>query len=320
MKIGIIGTGAYSAALAYHLQKKEENEIVLWTENYRLVKKFEKKRRFNFLPTEQEFNENVNVSSSLETAMKDSNLLIILVGSKYFEKTIKNMKAYYQKSVPILVGTKGMDLKNKMFFSDMTRKTLKCNSYSFFAGPTFAKELPKDNTFSLTVAGSNKLGFNKFKAVWKENINLNYTNDLYGLEILSVLKNIYAIGSGILKGLNVSNNIYYTYVTDIINETKKIIKKCNGLESTIFEYGGIGDLLLTCNSETSRNFTLGNMIGKKLEKKEIDLYKKDNTIEGLTSLENIMPFLTKYKLHDTYLEKIFKIVMLEKDPNEELGF
>lgn len=314
MKIAIIGTGVYSTALTYHLQKVKENNICLWTENLKLAQKFQKKQKFDFLSKDIVFNDNVRLSTSLEETLKEADILFILVGSKYYENTIENIKPFYDKKIPIFVGTKGMNLEKCAFFSDITRKQLKCHSYSYFAGPTFAKDLTTEDNFAFTVAGSNKLGYVKFKTLWPSNIKFEFTSDLYGLEIMSVLKNIYAIGSGIIRGLDCSESTYYTFITDIIKEIKSIIKKCNGYEETMLSYGGIGDFLLTSHSKKSRNYTLGKMIGTKNEIKEIEEYKNNTTIEGLESLSNIENFIKKMKLTNSILEKIYFIVIQGQSP------
>ncbi len=314
MKIAIIGTGVYSTALTYHLQKLKENSICLWTENLKLAQKFQKKKKFDFLSKDLIYNDNVRLSTSLEETINQADILFILVGSKYYEKTIQEIKPYYDKKIPIFVGTKGMNLETCTFFSDLTRKQLKCNSYSYFAGPTFAKDLTTEDNFSFTIAGSNKLGFIKFQTLWPSNIKFEFTRDLYGLEIMSVLKNIYAIGSGIIKGLDCSESSYYTFITDIIKETKTIIKKWSGFEETILTYGGIGDFLLTSHSKKSRNFTLGKMIGTKTNKKEIVEYQQNTTIEGLESLNNIENFIKKTKLENSIVETIYQIVIQEQNP------
>ena len=172
-----------------------------------------------------------------------------------------------------------MDLENISFFSDYTRKFLKCNSYTFFAGPTFATDVITDSPSYLTFAGSNRIGYKKLERIFPESFKLSFTFDLNGLELCSILKNIYAIGSGILNGLKVNDSIYYGYITQITQELQKVILKNYGNKDTILEFGGIGDLLMTTNSKTSRNFTLGHKIGSKISKEEIQKYLEENTVD-----------------------------------------
>lgn len=314
MKIAVIGTGVYSAALVYHLQQKSENQIYLWTENAKLVQKFSKRRKFDFLSKEIVYKENVFLSANMEDVMKDASAVFIVVGSKYFKQTLCAIKPYYKSQVPIFVGTKGMDFQKNIFFSDITRTFLKCHSYYYFAGPTFAKDIIKDSSFSLTVAGSNRLGVSVFSSLWHDGITLEYIRDLNGLEILSVLKNVYAIGCGILKGLHVSKSRYYVFLTNVLREVMDILKTCDGDITTLSCYGGIGDLLLTCNSETSRNFTLGNMIGEKKDASSIADYVQKTTVEGYENLKEMASFLSHLKLKHTILERIYSVVIEKSQP------
>lgn len=314
MKIAILGTGLYSTALTYRFQKRKDNDIYLWTESNELIEKFNKTRKFEFLSKKIKFESNVFLSNDYKEVLEDASVIFILVGSKYFKDTLTNIKPFYKKNTPIFVGTKGMDLDKVCFFSDYTRKYLKCNSYSFFAGPTFATDVITDGPSYLTFAGSNKIGYKKLDRILPEKFEYSYTDDLHGLELCSVLKNIYAIGSGILTGLKVSDSIYYGYITRMTQELQKIILKNLGNDTTILTFGGIGDLLMTSNSKTSRNFTLGYKIGSKATKEEIEKYLETNTIEGYENLQNILNALTKWKFKNSILKQIYDIVIENADP------
>lgn len=316
MKIALIGTGLYSTAITYHLQKMKDNEIYLWTENQKLAKEFKNKRKFEFLSKNIKFDSNVYVSNDIQTVITDASVVFLLISSKYFENTLKEIKPFYKKNTPIFVGTKGMDLEHIKFYSDITRKFLKCNSYSFFAGPTFAKDLLTDYPFSLTYACSNNIAIKKIPRIFPEYIEYETTKDLYGLEITAVLKNIYAIGCGILEGLKVPESVYYSYLTKVLKETNIIIKKCNGDTDTLLSYGSIGDFLMTTSSKNSRNYTLGKMIGSKAKKTEIEEYKQKNTLEGLENLLKIPNLLHKLKIKNSILETLYQIIQEEKKCKE----
>lgn len=314
MKIAILGTGLYSTALTYQLQKRKDNDIYLWTEQENLISKFNKNHKFEFLSKKIKYDSNVILSNDYQIVLEDASIIIIMVSSKYFKETLTNIKPFYKKNTPILVGTKGMDLEKIEFFSDYTRKYLKCNSYTFFAGPTFAANLILDGPFYFSFGGSNKIGYKKLDRLLPEQFTYHYISDIHGLELCSVLKNIYAIGSGILNGLKVTDSIYYGYITKMIQELQSIIIKIWGNEKTILTYGGIGDLLMTANSKTSRNFTLGLKYGNKSSKEEIKAYLKENTVEGFESLQNIMNFLNKWKIKNSLIEKIYDIIINEANP------
>lgn len=316
MKLAIIGTGLYSTALTYHLQKMKDNEIYLWTENPDLVSSFENKRKFEFLSKNIKFDSNVYLSCDLEKTVLDASAIFILSSSEYFNEILKELKPLYKKNTPIFVGTKGMDLENIKFFSDITRKYLKCNSYTFFAGPTFAKDLLTNYPFSLTFAGSNNIGLKKISRIFPDYVEIETTKDLYGLEVIAVLKNIYAIGCGILDGLKVPESIHYSYLTKAFKETNTIIKKCNGDVDTLLSFGAIGDFLMTTGSKKSRNYSYGKMIGSKVKKNEIENYKKTNTLEGLENLLKIPNFVHRLKLKNSVLELLYQIINEEKSCKE----
>ena len=314
MKIAMIGTGVYSTALTYQLQKQKENDIYLWTEQPILVNKFNRFHKFDFLSKKIKFDSNVFLTAEIEEALQDASVIFILTSSKYFLEILTTIKPHYKKNVPIFVGTKGMNLEKNQFFSELTRKYLKCNSYTFFTGPTFANDLLGNAPFHLTFAGSNKIGYQKISRIFPTNLKAEYTNNLNGLELLATLKNIYAIGSGILAGEKVTDSVYYGYLSELLKETSTLLKKIYNSPETIFTYGGIGDFLLTTNSKNSRNFTLGKMIGSKDSHENINQYLKKTTVEGYDNLKQIPLFLNTFKIKNSILFRIYQIVFEEKEP------
>jgi len=108
--------------------------------------------------------------------------------------------------------------------------------------------------------------------------------------------------------------VYYGYLTKITKELQTIIPKIWGEKDTLLTYGGIGDLLMTTNSKTSRNFTFGYKIGSKVSQEEKEKYIKENTIEGYLNLQLILKFLNKWKIKNSMIEKIYQIVINEANP------
>ena len=105
-------------------------------------------------------------------------------------------------------------------------------------------------------------------------------------------------------------------MSKIIREANDIIQKVYGSSSTLLTYGGLGDLLMTSNCTTSRNFTFGTLLGKNTKQEDIEKYKQENTIEGLENLKHIPLFLKKIKSKNSIISQIYQIVFEQDEPKK----
>ena len=143
-------------------------------------------------------------------------------------------------------------------------------------------------------------------------IKIQYTKDLIGVSICGAIKNIMAIGFGILDGAAYSDSSKFLYLTNAIYEIKYLISTLHGQDKTILSYAGIDDIMMTCTSSTSRNYTLGKMIGSKLPKETIDEYKNKTTIEGLGTAKAIYELAKQKKIILPLTNSIYQILYEEK--------
>lgn len=319
MKIAVIGVGAFSTAFATLLEGNKDNDIFFWTEQESIVKSFKKSHKFEQFHKTNKFTSNINVSNELSEVLKDASLIFIMVSSKYYMETIQNIKPFYEKDTPIFVGTKGMDYENNRFFSEQSRRILKCNSYNYFSGPNFAKEMILDYPSCFTIAGTNKIGYQKLFRALPEDTKMEFTFDLYGLELMGILKNICAIGTGILSGLKVPSGLYYAVLVRMIRDIENMIGKVYGSRESLFTHGGLGDLLMTSNGKTSRNYSFGKLIGSCAKETEIEEYLNKNTVEGYESLQGISAFLKKKNIKCNYIPLLYSIVFEKRNPNDILS-
>jgi glycerol-3-phosphate dehydrogenase (NAD(P)+) len=113
------------------------------------------------------------------------------------------------------------------------------------------------------------------------------TRDVVGVEICASVKNVMAIASGILEGMGVTDSTRALFLTESLNDIKELIHALGGKKNTILSFAGFGDILMTCTSHTSRNFSFGYIIGKGASQSEIDEYLLNTTVEGMYTLKSI---------------------------------
>ena len=140
------------------------------------------------------------------------------------------------------------------------------------------------------------------------------------MEICGSIKNVIALASGILDGLNANESTKAMLITDAMHDMEEILDAFDCNKRTVLSYAGIGDLLLTCTSTKSRNFSFGKLIGTKPPKEEIENYIKNNTIEGYYTLKSIYQLLKNKKVSIPIIDLIYEITVEGNNPELLFSF
>jgi len=303
MNILTIGAGAYGLALSTILNEK--NEVTVYSSIEKEIDELKKTYKKETMFPNIELPKTIKFTNKIE---EKYDLIILALPTNIIEQELEKIKQNI-KDIPVIITSKGIH-KNKLPY-EIVKEILNPKELYVILGPSFAKDVIEKQTISLTLAPK------KIPDIFnKEYVKIETTEDILGVELCGIIKNIFAIAAGILEGLNVSESTKAAFLTKIINETKQIIKKLGGNENTIFLSCGIGDILLTCTSKNSRNFKLGYIIGQEKNKKEIDDYINSTTIEGLKSLTEISEDLKKEKI----IKLIHNIIYNGKNPKELIKY
>ncbi len=314
MKITIIGTGAYSIAIALMLAKKKNNYIVMWSENSNLVDDYQKNHQTPIFPKLKMPN-NIEITNSYQEALKETNLIFLITSAKYIIDVCKNMELYY-KNTPICIASKGIHHESLSTLADLVKKRLKTNNIAVISGPTFAIDLVNENPCALAIAGFNKKTVSLvIENLQNTTLKLRYSSDIKGIQLCGSLKNIIAIAAGILKGLGCTESTQAFLINEAVHDLKEMIHALGGKKKTILSYAGIGDLLLTCSSEKSRNFSFGEVIGRTKDKNKILDYLDNFTVEGYYTLLSISKLLEKKGINIPLIKTIYNIVYENENPD-----
>lgn len=290
MKVCILGTGAFGVALGLNVYENNHN-VVMWTKfddeaNYLL-----KHRMSPTLPNVL-LDEGIKISTNLEESIKDSELIICVVPASAVRSTMEEVKKYIKDNQHICIASKGIEQDTCKFVYNIVKEIINTDKISVISGPTFAIDVANKVPVGLSLASTNKETINITKQVLQNNhIKLRETDDIIGVEVCGSIKNVMAIASGMLNGMNMPISTQAMLVTELCNDIKYLIEDLGGYKGTIASFAGFGDIMLTCTSPKSRNFTLGKLIGSKSKKKVITNYIETNTIEGLYTLKSIVKIL-----------------------------
>lgn len=318
MKVCILGSGAYGLALS-HILNNNYNEIIIWTFNeYEkdelLTKRKSSKLNNYILP------KNINVMTNIKKAIENASLIVIAVPTHAIKNVLKEIKQYYKKTMNILIASKGLENVTGKFTVSIVEEELKTKKVSIISGPTIASDIVQNNIVGLTLAGTNKKTNKIIKEILKnDNLIIEETKDIIGVQICGTIKNILGIASGILSSMNISDSTYSLFLTKALSDTKNLIYKLGGDKSTILTLSGIGDIFLTSTSINSRNFTYGTIIGKN-QIKEAEKYAKNNTVEGLYSLKELKKLMEKHNTKMNLITIINDIINNKKGKDELLNY
>lgn len=319
MKIGLFGTGAYGMALSSILIDNN-CEVTMWTKFEEEKNNLEKTRMNEQYIPNFKLDKSIKITTSVEECIKDKDLLIIAIPAAFVTDLCVSM-APYIKDNHIIIATKGIEQDTGLFISEIVEDKLDTKNVAVISGPSFAIDIVSKLPSGLSIASKKsetiKLGKKAFQTNY---IRLEETTDVIGVEICGAIKNVIALASGILEGLKANESTKAMFITDAMHDMEKILDSFGYDRKTVLSYAGIGDLLLTCTSTKSRNFSFGKLLGEKPGKVKIEEFIKNNTIEGYYTLESIYKLLKDKKVVIPIIDLIYEIAVEGKDPESMFSF
>jgi glycerol-3-phosphate dehydrogenase (NAD(P)+) len=214
-----------------------------------------------------------------------------------------------RKKLSIIICSKGFDLKRKLILSDVLKPLCSLNRMAILSGPSFANLVADRKPTAITVASKNlKLSTEVRNLLSNKNFRVYSNKDIVGVQINGAIKNILAIAAGITEGLGYGQNARAAVICRGLNEIERISIAFGGKKLTTLGLSGIGDILLTCTSLSSRNFAFGFLIGK--GKNKSDILKNKNTVtEGIENAKALYLIKRKYKLDTPILDAVYKVLV-----------
>ena len=315
--IGILGAGAWGTTIAKLLSDKNSN-VLLWAKETQVKKGVEKTRINKIYLDKIKLNKSLKITNHLED-LSELDILFIVVPTQYIQATLKPLKKIIKKNCILVNCAKGIDIKSTSLISEVINKILPSNKLAIMSGPNFALEIALGKPTASLIA-TQKLSDAKFIAnlISSKTFRPYLSNDIIGAQICGAMKNIYAIGCGIIVGKNFGENAVASVISRSFSEIKSVGKKLGAQPETLSGLSGLGDLFLTCSSKKSRNFSLGFDLakGKKLEN---ILRSKKTIAEGAYTVRAIKKLGVKLKLSLPLNDAIYKILYQDKDINKTIG-
>ena len=319
MRIGMLGSGAYGLALTSILTYNR-HEVTIWTKFEEEKEELIKNKGNEKLLPNYKLDDSIKVTTSIEECIKDKDLLIIAIPAAFVDGLCVELSKYI-KDNHILIATKGIEQGTGLFMNEIVAKHLNTNNIAVISGPTFAADLITHMPAGLSLASHSPETMLVVRQALQNNyIRLRETTDVIGVEICGSIKNVIALAAGMLEGLKANESTKAMLIAEAMHDMESILYAFECNKRTVLSYSGIGDLLLTCTSKKSRNYTFGKLIGENPNRQKIEEYLKTTTVEGYYTLESIYQLLKDKEVSIPIIDLIYEIVVRGKSPGLLLAF
>ena len=317
MKIAILGVGAYAIALARVFNKNKDNQVMMWAkfkEEAKVV--MEKRENAGVLPGVKIPND-IKITMNLGACMEDASIVILAVPASAVRAVSEEVAVYATKEQILCVVSKGIEPKTNMFMSEILYEATKNKNICMISGPSFAIEIANDSKTGFNVASNNIKAAQIVKEQFENGLVVSVCDDIIGVQVAASIKNVFAIFMGMLNGMDMKDSYKASCLACLVRDLGDTIVALGGKRETIFTFAGLGDMLLTCMSSKSRNFTFGTYVGRGYSMQEAFETMSVKTVEGIYTLSTITDLMEKKKFKIKSLEVLYDI-LYNNAPKEDL--
>ena len=310
----ILGAGSWGTAMALLLSRRDQN-IRLWSHEKKHAQEMQSEGvNGRYLP-DHPFPKSLRVYHDLEGSLEGVTDILIVVPSFAFQEVIHRIKPYVNFHGRIAWGTKGFATGHRLLH-EVVEVELGQLPVAALSGPSLATEVAAGLPTAVTIASNDtKFSYDLIKRLHSPYFRIYQNNDLVGVEICGSIKNILAIATGISDGLALGANARAALIARGLTEMGRLVKALGGRQETLIGLAGLGDLVLTCTDNQSRNRRFGLALGKGISKENAE-QAIDQTIEGLYNANKVWALAKKHKIEMPVTQQIYRILHENLDPKQ----
>ena len=310
--ITVVGAGSWGTTLACLLSTKGF-DITLWVYEKELAEEIKAYRMNSAYLPDVTLPDNVRITNNFHDALKKTRYIVNAIPAQYTRSTFTQALPYIEDEAIIISVSKGIERGTLVTVSSIL-KEISHHPVAVLSGPSFAKEVIKKLPAAVTLATEDRNTALLLQEIFNVNNFRVYTHDdVIGTELGGALKNVMAIAAGISDSLGLGNNARASLITRGLTEMTRLGVAMGARERTFSGLSGIGDLVLTCTSPLSRNYTVGTKLGQGLKLKDI-LNQMKSVAEGVPTSESAFALSKKYSIEMPIIEQIYKVLYEDKDP------
>jgi glycerol-3-phosphate dehydrogenase (NAD(P)+) len=320
-KVAVIGAGSWGTAITGVLAGNGINTF-LWGHNKQQQKALEKDRENKKYLPGFPFSPSLVIASDLQNAVTDAEVVCMVVPSHGYRVVFEQLLPYLSKGVSIVSAVKGIENKSLMTMTQVMEETLGEQLIkqeiilAVLSGPSFAREVAQNLPTAVTIGCAKLEDAQYLQTIFGSQLFRVYAaQDMIGLEISAALKNIVAIAAGISDGLGYGLNSRAALITRGLAEITRMGVAMGADPVTFSGLSGLGDLVLTCTGNLSRNRTVGLKLGEgKLLPQVLD--EMDMVAEGVKTTKSVHGLMQRMHVEMPILEQVYQILYKDKDCSE----
>ena len=257
-KIGIVGAGAWGTALAQVLSDGQD-ELLLWAREPEVAEQVNSEHLNNTFLKDCPLRENIAATQDMRD-MAACDALLLVTPAQHLRRTLESLP---KTDAVLVLCSKGIEAKTQLLMSDLVKKARPHNPLAVLSGPTFAHEVAQGLPTTLTLACETDALWEQLKPlIARPTFRPYYSDDIVGAEIGGAVKNVLAIGCGVVDGAGLGQNARASLIGRGFAEMLRYGEARGAKTETLSGLCGLGDLVLTCSSTSSRNFSLGKGLGE----------------------------------------------------------
>jgi len=313
--IAVIGAGSWGTTIAAMLAGKEF-DVSLWAYEEDLAREMEETRVNRVYLPGCRLPDNLKISSEFRDVLKDSRFVISVVPTQHIRGVLAKAAPFLPENASFVSASKGIENDSLKRPSEIILDIFPARNVSVLSGPSFASEVIKERPTAVSLASCDREEALLLQELLTTGFFRVYTNeDIAGVELGGALKNVVAIASGISDGLGLGNNARAALITRGLAEMRRLGIAMGARENTFSGLSGMGDLVLTCTANLSRNYTFGMKLAEGRKANEI-LAESRSVAEGVQTSKSVMGLIEKYGVEMPIALEIYRVIFEGKSPGQ----
>lgn len=302
-KISVIGAGAWGTALA-QTYAKAGHQVTLWVREESLAQTMiESNRNASYLP-DIDLDPRLAMTTDITVAVQ-ADVILNVVPAQYIRQNLQLLAPLLRDKQPVVICAKGIEIASHSLLSDVFAEECPKAKLAFLTGPNFAGEIASGLPSASTLACADaEVGGYLQEALTAKNLRLYLTSDIIGAQVAGAIKNVIAIACGIASGLGLGESARAALVTRGLAEMSRLTVALGGDRTTLMGQCGVGDMMLTCSSMKSRNFSCGVALAQGQTMDQI-VASRNSVTEGISTAKAAIYLMDQYKVDMPIVRNVY---------------
>lgn len=318
MRISILGAGSWGTALAIILHSNG-HDVTLWEYKRGYFKTIKRTRENKVYLPKIKIPKEINITNSLKEGCENQHMIILAVPSQFIRSILAKVKKYDLHDATLVSVAKGIEKETLFTVSQIIKDELpniEDRNIGVLSGPSHAEEVARKMPTAVVAASLELETAKQIQAAFITSyFRVYHSTDLIGVELGGALKNVIAIGAGMVDGANFGDNTKAAIMTRGIAEISRIGLEMGAKPETFAGLSGVGDLIVTCMSQHSRNRYVGEQIGAGKKLKSI-LKSMQMVAEGVATCQSTYELARKHSVKTPIVDAVYNALFLDKDPKK----